>query len=28
LFDQPGNPYLEFMIKGYAVPLPRGSGGT
>ncbi len=21
--DQPGNPDLEFMIKGYAVPLPR-----
>jgi prepilin-type N-terminal cleavage/methylation domain-containing protein len=27
-YDQPGNPDLEFMIKGYAVPLPRGSGGT
>jgi len=22
-YDQPENPDLEFMIKGYAVPLPR-----
>jgi len=21
--DQPGNPDLEFMVRGYAVPLPR-----